>query len=330
MGIACRDISKWLGHLLEMLPLITSQEEFSKIDTRNVCFLEAARAIFTKLGVSAEASGDLSFPSNGSLPVVLARVSALKFFPPIFPDALENEISALLFLSNQPALAPQLLDTGSFEDWHYVLMGRLQGQCLKAQWDNLSTDQRQEACRQVGRSLRQVHGLPVPKTLSLASADSWKSFLKTQTAGCYARHEKIGLREDLLQQIPSFLQSVKLDDEGPCFLHTEVMRDHVFFTDHGGQLSFQGFIDFEPSMTGAAEYDFASVGVFLSSGNPAALKAFFKGYGCLDRAAQPDFKRRVMAYLLLHKYSNLKWYLQFMPDAKSLDELAELWWSIGE
>ena len=138
-----RDISKRLGHLVDMLPLITTQDEFNKLDTRHVCFLDAARSIFTKLGLTKEASGDLSFPSNGSLPVVLAVVSAIKFFPPLFPDALENEVSALLFLASQTGLAPQLLDTGSFQGWHYVLMGRLPGQNLKVHWDGLSAEQRQ-------------------------------------------------------------------------------------------------------------------------------------------------------------------------------------------
>ena len=56
---------------------------------------------------------------------------------------------------------------------------------------------------------------------------------------------------------------------------------------------------------------------------------FFSGN--LRKETLPQALRsEVMAYLLLHKYSNLKWYLQFMPDAKSLDELAELWWSVGE
>ncbi len=102
----------------------------------------------------------------------------------------------------------------------------------------------------MGRCLRQIHdlGLPVQKNKN----NSWKDFLETQVAGCYARHKEIGLREDLPRQIPDFLKGVKLDTDGICFLHTEVMRDHVFFTDHEGQLLFQGFIDFEPSSCGPA------------------------------------------------------------------------------
>ena len=97
--------------------------------------------------------------------------------------------------------------------------------------------------------------------------------------------------------------------------------------DFNDELKFQGFIDFEPSRLGAAEYDFASVGVFLTSGNKQALRAFFEGYRILELASTKNFKRRVMAYTLLHQYSNLKWYLEFMPVADTLDELSELWWA---
>jgi len=46
------------------------------------------------------------------------------------------------------------------------------------------------------------------------------------------------------------------------------------FFELGKTLSFSGFVDFEPSMIGAPEYDFAAVGIFLSSGNPNALRSF--------------------------------------------------------
>jgi hygromycin-B 7''-O-kinase len=313
-----------------MLPLISTLEEFKTFELRQDCFLVAARSLLMKLGLASESASIMKFPASGSLPVVLIGdqgpgALALKFFPSLVADEHQREISALKFLAQQPGLAPRLIEAGDFEGWHYVLMTRLAGQSLKEWWAQLAEPARLEACRQVGRNLRAVHRLSVEDLNS--NRRSWKSFLEAQVAGCYSRHEKIGLREDLLKQIPDFLNSVKLDEVSLCFLHTEVMRDHVFFSDGNGELAFQGFIDFEPSMAGAPEYDFASVGVFLASGDRGAIAAFYEGYGCQEKLLDPDFKRRVMAYLLLHKYSNLKWYLQFMPDAKSLDELAELWWT---
>jgi len=35
-----------------------------------------------------------------------------------------------------------------------------------------------------------------------------------------------------------------------------------------------------------------------------------------------------MAFALLHKFSNLKWHLEFMPQADLLEELAEKWWAV--
>lgn len=132
----------------------------------------------------------------------------------------------------------------------------------------------------------------------------------------------------MLKQIPSFLESTAINWSQISFLHTEVMRDHVFFSHANNQVTFNGFIDFEPSMVGATEYDFASVSIFVSSGDSDALCSFFEGYGNLDFASHRDFRRRIMAYTLLHKYSNLKWYLEFMPNADTLDDLADLWFAI--
>lgn len=210
--------------------------------------------------------------------------------------------------------------------WQFVLMSKLAGGSLKDLWPNLLPESRRQACIEIGKSLRKIHEI----NLSAVDLNTnlWTEFLSAQKNACFARHEKLGLRQDLLKQIPAFLESVNLDWSRLSFLHTEVMRDHVFFDVANEKMTFSGFIDFEPSMIGCPEYDFASVGLFLSSGDRDALRSFFEGYGNLDQVSNREFRRRIMAYALLHKYSKLTWYLQFMPNADSLDELAELWWGI--
>ena len=304
-----------------MLPPAETIEQFHDLDLRDPAFAHAAREILSRLNKPVTTT---TFPSNGSLPVVFADdVAAIKFFPPVFRDAFETETKALNFLPQRTV--PKLLNSGGFENWQYVLMSRLSGHSLKDLWASLSPEQQQSACHEIGKSLRQIHDMNLSSEFDL---DSWTRFLSTQKQACFARHEMLGLSEELLKQIPSFLESVSLSWPRVSFLHTEVMRDHVFFENSDGQITFQGFIDFEPSMVGAAEYDFASVAVFVSSGDRKALRSFFEGYGNLDQALNHDFRRRIMAYTLLHKYSNLKWYLQFMPNAGSLDALADLWWAV--
>ena len=56
------------------------------------------------------------------------------------------------------------------------------------------------------------------------------------------------------------------------------------------------------------------------------------GYGHPPSDTGPAFARRLLAYALLHRYSNLPWYLKRIPppaNAITLDALADAWFSCG-
>ena len=251
----------------------------------------------------------------------------VKFFAPLFAAGFAAEVAALKFLAPVATLSPRLIEAGSIDGWNYVLMTQLRGCSLKQSWPGLSAQEQRLACFNVGSALRTIHALPVDG--QKVTASGWSDFLGVQLRGCVERQERLGLDAAIVRQIDSFLARVDLHErDRQVFLHTEVMRDHVFFERSARSLAFSGFIDFEPSMIGCAEYDFAAVGIFLSCGDAHALRAFFAGYGSLPAVNSREFRRRIMAYTLLHKYSNLCWYLEFMPRASSLDELADLWWAV--
>jgi hygromycin-B 7''-O-kinase len=305
-----------------MLPIANTLEDYRSINKQDLSFVEATRIILQKQNLHVEIS---QFATSGSLPVLIVNNAyVFKFFPPIFASEAPTESKALEFLTANACAAPQLLALEDINGWKCVQMTKLKGHNLKDLWPTLNEQQRQSACQQVGNSLRKIHDLSLPETGFFKN--DWNEFLTEQKKNCVERHTKLGLREDLLKQIPDFLNSVELKWSRISFLHTEVMKDHVLFDEH---LNFQGFIDFEPSRLGAAEYDFAAVAVFLSSGDRKALRSFYEGYGSIAQANTQEFKRQALAYTLLHQYSNLKWYLEFMPNADTLDQLAELWWAVN-
>lgn len=94
-----------------------------------------------------------------------------------------------------------------------------------------------------------------------------------------------------------------------------------------------GIIDFEPAMPGAPEYEFASVGVFLTRGSGPALRALLLAHGYRESDFDLALQRRLMAYLLLHRYSNLRSWLERLPvprDVTTLDAVAARWYALGD
>ncbi len=204
----------------------------------------------------------------------------IKFYASVFLDTFPTELAALRFVDELGSV-PVVYSTGEVDGWSYIHMSRVSGESLKALWPTLSTSDQERACFQVGQWLRALHELDA-ETIDLHTT-SWPDFIAKQCASVVERQRKHGLREELLMQIEGFLKTVDFKPSGPqSLLHTEIMRDHVFF-ETKADIHLTGVIDFEPSMIGEREYDFASVGLFLSSGDKRALRAFLRGYGNLEK-----------------------------------------------
>jgi hygromycin-B 7''-O-kinase len=79
---------------------------------------------------------------------------------------------------------------------------------------------------------------------------------------------------------------------------------------------------------GASEYEFASVGLFVSCGDAALFRRILLAYGYRAADLTPELARRMLAYALIHRYSKLPWYLERVPPPSgvvTLDALAEVW-----
>ncbi len=83
-------------------------------------------------------------------------------------------------------------------------------------------------------------------------------------------------------------------------------------------------------MVGCPEYEFASVGLFVTRGDRELLRDCLLGYGYREDELGPELSRRFLTYTLLHRYSRLSWYLEFMPtdDVTTLEQMAQAWWAM--
>jgi hygromycin-B 7''-O-kinase len=83
-------------------------------------------------------------------------------------------------------------------------------------------------------------------------------------------------------------------------------------------------------MRGAREYEFAAVGLFVSQADAGLLRRLLIAYGYRPHQLDDALSRRLLAYALLHRYSDLPWYLKQLPPppAPTLDALAARWWRL--
>jgi hygromycin-B 7''-O-kinase len=271
----------------------------------------------------------MRFPS-GSLPVyAVGDRLVLKLYPPISWEHWQVEDRVLRAVEGRlPVPTPRVEGAGEFRGWRYLLMTRLCGEPLTEVWPRTSERDRDRLATELGIALAALHEV----TIGALGPPDWQRFLADQRAGCVARQRARGLDVRWAAQIPEFLDSVPLPPSPPVLLHTEVMREHLLATSGpAGGWSLSGLYDFEPAMMGDPEYEFVAVGVFVSRGDARFLRRLLTAYGYPDDRLDAALQRRLLAYTLLHRYSDLSWYLEEMPapPAPTLDALAARWWPLN-
>lgn len=264
---------------------------------------------------------------SGSLPVyAIGEAHVLKLFPP--DEAAHAAIEARVLAVVQgvlPLPTPRLLAADTLERWPYLLMSQLRGPRLVDAWPSLSAAERDRAADDLGAAIAALHAIDTGPLADLPPR--WDEFLAAQRASAVLRQRERQLPPQWLERIDEFLARwMPPPDSRRVLLHTEIMREHLTF--EGGRLA--GLFDFEPAMIGAPDYDFASVGLFMSCGDARLLRRTLRAYGFAASALDESASCRFMAYALLHRYSNLRWYLQRLPlpGATTLEQLAAHWWGL--
>jgi hygromycin-B 7''-O-kinase len=180
--------------------------------------------------------------------------------------------------------------------------------------------------REVGAALAALHATATEEGAPLVV--DWPRFVDAQRASCRERQLARGLGAPWADAVGDFLARwTPRDDGARVLLHTEVMREHLLVERREGAWHISGLLDFEPAMRGAPEYEWAAVGIFLACAEPGLLGALLEAYG---KAVDDELPLRIMAYALLHRYSNLRWYLERLPvpvDVGDLESLARRWFT---
>ena len=270
---------------------------------------------------------------SGSLPVyAVGKHHVLKLYPPHETEHAAVEARTLAFVHGAlPLPTPEVVATGTQDGWHTLLMSQLRGRRLVDARPEMSPRERDGVADDLGHALAALHH-SIPRRWP-ASPPPWDDFIRAQRASAGQRQRARGLAEPWLSQIDRFLDRwMPAAITTPSLLHTELMREHLMVERGPDGWRLNGLFDFEPAMLGDPLYEFASVGIFVSCGDARFLRRTLRAYGFATTALDDELSCRFMAYALLHRYSNLRWYLERLPanGATTLEQLAARWWSLAD
>lgn len=294
-------------------------------------------------------SGPLRRYPEGACPVfAVGDRYVIKLFAPPFTSAFENERAILAHVEGRLGVpTPAVAGSGVLDDWHYLVMTQLEGHTLREAWPTIARADQLGLARALGEVLARLHALPVDPIASAIARPDWAAFLDDRRGRCVERQAAQGAPEIWLGRIPAFLARFTPGGSaersgaagapvgpgavpGHALLHTEIMREHLLAAEVGGAWRLTGLVDFERAMIAPVEYELAAIGLFFSEGDPEVLRALLLAYGLPPASLDGALRRRALCYALLHRYSNLAWFLECLPPAPgaaTFEELAEQWWA---
>lgn len=250
----------------------------------------------------------------------------IKVFSPEDIDFARTETVFLAHLYGKlPIHTPELVASGHWGIYPYIIMEQLEGMPLSRIWNRLSAGEHRDIIERLAVAVHAMHTLP--SRFLVKTPFQWHPFIEHQEKALLDNHRSYGLSRPWLDQLLDYMGTCRLDLHDPARLaplHTELMLEHIFIKKSGTRWVLSGLIDFEPSMIGRIEYEFCSVGLFLTQGDKDLFHTFLSSYGYPEAELTDELSRSVMGLMLLHRYSNLKWFLTFLPEDAQFTELRHL------
>jgi hygromycin-B 7''-O-kinase len=311
------------SYCVPLLPPIPDADAFRAVRAADIY-----RPALAEIARRHRLAGEPRRYAGGSLPVfAIGEKHVVKLFPPLFRRNRDNERDALSFLEDVlPVATPALRAADDIDGWPYLVMAQLPGRRMDEVWPELTRADHVRLAGELGELIAALHTLRVAGAEAVFANVVWDAFIAERRASCAEHQARRGADPAWIARIPDFLAAIDLSDaREPVFLHTEVMPDHLLV---GADGHLCGLIDFEPSMIGAREYEFAAVGLFFARGDRELLRA-----ALVPGGHQPDdaLSLRLCGYALLHRYSHLAWYLERHPPAPgttTFESLALQWFAL--
>ena len=273
------------------------------------------------------------FSTGTNLVVALDDGLILKLFPPLLRSQFVSERLSLSLLRGRLSVPiPEIVLEGERDQWPYLVITRLAGILGKQAWPALPEDQKERVLFQIGETIAEVQRVPVGELCRIEPR--WDQFMSQQIRECRTRHQRLGLPQKYLDGLDDILRDAAalIPLDAPTVILTgEYIPENFLLSRESAGWRLSGLIDFGDVMTGWGEYDLLGPSAFMTAGLPRRVRSLFEGFGYSQADINPTLKRRLMALLLLHRFSDPVRHIcidDWQEKADDLFELQELLWPL--
>ncbi len=249
----------------------------------------------------------------------------IKLYPSYFKDEFEREIEVLKNIENDITFVeiPKIHSVGAYEGWDYLIMSELEGSLLIDLWDQLTFEEKIECSTDLGKVIREFHSISNDsfKTIDV----DWQSFIKNQYLTVVDKQIKANLPQKFLNTLEEYLEESCINYHPTLRLLTgEYTPFNLLFNKDNDNWKLTGVIDFADCFLGDPEYDLLGPILFMFNGNKELTTSFLLSYGYRKEELNDYLRKKLMTYTLLHRFSNIEYYISRNPEANNCDSFEDL------
>lgn len=249
----------------------------------------------------------------------------LKLFPSFYGDEYQRELTVLKNLKLKTVDTPSIYSIGSFEGWNFIIMTELKGVLLIDLWDTLSDNEKLLLAVDLGRLIKEVHSIS-PAAFGDINVN-WNEFIANQKKNLTKHHTEYQLPKELMDQLSIYVGDIpSCIMENPALLTGEYTPFNLLMTRINDEWRLTGLIDFADCFIGEATYDLLGpiVFTFIKDKEIPLTKEFLMAYGFTAEELNPEIRKKLMVYLLHHRFSNIKLYLSKLKEPQKVNTLEDV------
>ncbi|WDE03596.1 phosphotransferase [Thalassomonas viridans] len=250
----------------------------------------------------------------------------LKIVPPNWGYQGQAEIDSCSLLGRQLSVAiPEVVASGTVNNWLYVVMTKLPGTSLADVWQDLGHSDKLVLVKQLGSFIRELHQLTLPDDHQMKV--NWADYIDKLKQDCLPRHKRKGVDESLVAQIEAYLsgQALVFDDGTDLFIHMDLHPWNLMVQHKEGQYRLSGVLDFGDAIVGRSRLlELLTPLLFMCQGDKALALALLKSYSLLDVDDKEVLRQQLMAIALLRPACDFKFVLSQVPQTGDRDNWQQI------
>jgi hygromycin-B 7''-O-kinase len=253
------------------------------------------------------------------------RKLVIKLYPSYFKNEFEREIEVLRNIENDITLVeiPKIISVGSYEGWDYLIMSELNGTLLIDLWDKLTREEKKELSIDLGNVIREFHSIPseIFETIDV----DWEDFIKNQYLNMIDHQRKSKLPQELFEALTEYVDESYINYKPTLRLLTgEFTPFNLLLNKENNKWKLSGVIDFADCFLGDHEYDLLGPILFMFNGDKEITSSFLISYGYKEEELSNQLRKKLMIYTILHRFSNINYYISRNPLASKSESFEEL------